>query len=202
MTVRGICANRLMRGGLTLGLLVAAIGAALAQPDDALARMREGGNVLLIRHAATEPGVGDPPGFRLGQCATQRNLSDEGRRQARALGEALLAARVPLAAVRSSRWCRCLDTARLAFESRVAVEPWPALDSFFDDRDAGPSQTRAALAALDAVPTGSNWVWVTHQVNISALTGAGAAPGEVVVARPSDGGLRVVARWRPPPSAD
>jgi hypothetical protein len=100
-------------------------------------------------------------------------------------------------AVRSSRWCRCVDTARLAFEPQVAVETWPALDSFFGDRSAEPAQTRAALDALAGLPARSNWVWVTHQVNISALTGSGAAPGEVIVARPVNGALRVLGRWRP-----
>ena len=197
MTGRSSRIGAAVRAGLAMLLLVAAAGVGRAQPVDALALMREGGNVLLIRHAATEPGVGDPPGFRLDDCATQRNLSAEGRSQAKALGDALRAARVPIAAVRSSRWCRCLDTARLAFQPQVAIEPWPALDSFFDDRDAEPRQTRAALAALAGVPAGSNWAWVTHQVNIGALTGVGAAPGEVVVARPAAGRLHVVARWQP-----
>jgi broad specificity phosphatase PhoE len=182
--------------GLAFGFLAGA-GIVRAQAADPLALMREGGNVLLVRHAATEAGVGDPPEFRLGDCRSQRNLSAAGRDQARKLGEALRAAGIPMDAVRSSRWCRCVDTARLAFEPQVAVETWPALDSFFGDRGAGPAQTRAALDALAALPARSNWVWVTHQVNISALTGSGAAPGEVIVARPVNGALRVLGRWRP-----
>jgi len=172
-------------------------GAVRAETPDALALMRAGGNVLLIRHAATEPGIGDPPAFRVEDCATQRNLSDAGRRQATQLGEALRAAGVPIAEVRSSRWCRCLDTARLAFEPQLAVRPWPQIDSFFGRREVAATQTKAALAALGGLPANSNWVWVTHQVNITALTGSGAAPGEVVVARPADGGLRVLGRWQP-----
>jgi broad specificity phosphatase PhoE len=72
------------------------------------------GHVLLIRHAATDPGIGDPPGFQLGQCGTQRNLSERGRREAQALGVAMQAGGVTVGPVWSSRWCRCLDTARLA----------------------------------------------------------------------------------------
>lgn len=172
-------------------------GAAGTATPDVVAVMRAGGNVLLIRHAATESGLGDPPGFRVDDCATQRNLSDEGRRQAARLGEALRKARVPLAEVRSSRWCRCLETARLAFGSQRPVHPWQPLDSFFGRREAAAAQTNAALATLDALPGDSNWVWVTHQVNIAALTGAGAEPGEVIVARPVDNGLHVVGRWQP-----
>lgn len=180
-----------------LFLLATFAEAAGAATPDVVAVMRAGGNVLLIRHAVTERGVGDPPGFRVEDCATQRNLSDEGRRQAARLGEALRKARVPIAEVRSSRWCRCLETARLAFEPQRPVHPWPPLDSFFSRREAAAAQTNAALAALDTLPSDSNWVWVTHQVNIAALTGAGAAPGEVIVARPADNGLHVVGRWQP-----
>lgn len=158
------------------------------------AELRRGGLVLLVRHAATEPGVGDPPGFRLGDCGTQRNLSAAGRAQALALGAALRARRIPVAEVRSSRWCRCLDTARLAFEGLVPVQPWPVLDSFFDDRAAGPSRTAALLAAARGVPAGANVVWVTHQVNITAFTGVVPVPGEIVVVRAGADGVIVVAR--------
>ncbi|HMS81661.1 MAG TPA: histidine phosphatase family protein, partial [Burkholderiaceae bacterium] len=79
--------------------------------------LRDGGCVLLLRHALTEPGVGDPPGFRIEACGTQRNLSAQGRAQAARLGASLRDAGVAIGPVRSSRWCRCLDTARLAFRS-------------------------------------------------------------------------------------
>lgn len=139
--------------------------------------------VLLLRHAQTEPGVGDPPGFVLGQCNTQRNLSDAGREQARKLGAALRARGLAPQRVRSSRWCRCLDTARLAFGS---VEPWPALDSFFDHRGRAEAQTTELRRARAALPSGGVEAWVTHQVNISALTGSGAAMGEVLLLRGGD----------------
>jgi hypothetical protein len=139
--------------------------------------------VLLLRHALTEPGIGDPPGFVLGQCPTQRNLSDAGRDQARKLGVTLRARGLAPQRVRSSRWCRCLDTARLAFGS---VEPWPVLDSFFGDRSRSDAQTAALRSALAALPVGRLEAWVTHQVNISALTGGGAAMGEVLVLRGTD----------------
>jgi broad specificity phosphatase PhoE len=133
-----------------------------------------------LRHAQTEPGIGDPPGFVPGQCNTQRNLSDAGREQARKLGAALRARGLVPQRVRSSRWCRCLDTARLAFGS---VEPWPALDSFFGDRGRVDAQTTEVRRALAALPMGRVEAWVTHQVNISALTGDGAAMGEVLLLR-------------------
>ena len=105
------------RAGLAcwLLLMVAATSARPLLADDAVAeRLGEPGAVLLIRHALA-PGIGDPDGFRLDDCATQRNLSAEGRAQSRALGELLATRDVAAGPVLSSRWCRCVDTARLAF---------------------------------------------------------------------------------------
>ena len=103
--------RRMLLQGLLLGALAPG-----ARADGALwALLGRGGHAVLLRHAVTDTGVGDPPGFRLGVCATQRNLSEQGRSDARRLGEELRARRVPVAGLLSSPWCRCLDTARLAF---------------------------------------------------------------------------------------
>ena len=172
-------------------------GRALATPDDSpfWRLLREGGCVVLMRHALTEPGIGDPPGFRLDQCSSQRRLSDEGRAQARRVGKAFERAGVTLAEVRSSAWCRCTDTADLAFGRHTV---WAPLNSFFQtgDRD---SQTSAVLQAVAGVRAPANWMLVTHQVNITALTGETPAMGELFVTRPgaSDGRLRVLARGNP-----
>jgi len=146
-------------------------------------RLRAGGHVLLIRHAATDPGIGDPPGFVLERCATQRNLSEAGRRDARRIGDALCSRGIPIGAVLSSRWCRCLDTARLVFGK---AEPAPMLDSMFNDDD---GRRRAKVAEVQA-RTGdyagkANLVLVTHDINIRALVGISVAQGEIVVARPA-----------------
>src|SRR5687768_7388314 len=95
-----------------------AVPFARAEEDDAArtwGRLREGGHVILVRHASTVPGTGDPASFRLGDCATQRNLSGEGREESRRLGARLRAERVPVGAVYTSPWCRCRETAVLAF---------------------------------------------------------------------------------------
>jgi broad specificity phosphatase PhoE len=178
-----------------LAVATAAAGAEL--PADLLLALRGGGQVLLVRHAQTEPGVGDPPGFRLDDCRTQRNLSAAGREQARALGAALRARGIPVAEVRSSEWCRCLDTARLAFADRTPVRPWAALNSFFGEASAEPERTRQLRAAAAEVPADVNVVWVTHQVNITALTGIVPAMGEVVIVRAGQDGPRVAGRWLP-----
>lgn len=164
-----------------------AFGAAADPGADALwQRLRGGGLVLLIRHAATDPGIGDPPGFRLGECATQRNLSEAGRLDARALGAAVRRHGVRIGPVWSSRWCRCLDTARLAFGR---VEPLPLLDSTFQVEEAAVrarlSELRTRLAGLRVT---DNLVLVTHDVNIRAMAGESVAQGEVVVARIAGGG--------------
>lgn len=186
----------LQRGLVLCAALIGAGAASASQLDPATAAvLREGGNIVLVRHATTVSGVGDPPGFRLDDCATQRNLSESGRDEARQLGQALRASGVRFAQVRSSAWCRCVDTARLAFDR--APEVWPPLNSFFAGQGDGAAQTQAALAEARRIPAGENWVWVTHQVNISALTDVVPAMGEVLVTRPRAAGLEVRARWRP-----
>lgn len=144
-----------------------------------LAELAKPGRVLLLRHAQA-PGVGDPPGFRLDDCATQRNLDDSGRRQAQALGSRLAKAGVTAARVYSSQWCRYLETARLL--QLGPVTGLPALNSFFErpqDRAATIAALRAFLAGLpvDDPPV----VLVTHQFNINALTSAStpAAGGSI-----------------------
>ena len=143
--------------------------------------LREGGCVVLMRHAQTDPGVGDPPNFKLGECSTQRNLSEAGREQARRVGAAFVRERVKLDQVRSSAWCRCVDTAMLAFKQNTV---WPPINSFFG-AGGQDEQTRAVLAAVQGWQAPRNLMLVTHQVNVTALTGEFLAMGEVVVTRPA-----------------
>lgn len=168
-----------------------------AQANDALWReVEKGGYVLLMRHAQTVSGVGDPPGFSLDDCKTQRNLSDEGRAQARHTGEAFRTRGIPLDTVRTSAWCRCVETAKLAFGK---ADVWSALNSFFQGPDTKAGQTAEVRDALPAVKKPGNWMLVTHQVNITALTGEWADSGEIVVARPvaePDGQLTVVGKLK------
>jgi phosphohistidine phosphatase SixA len=140
-----------------------------------LAVWRQSGGVLLIRHAATESGLGDPPGFVISQCRTQRNLSEAGRQASRAFGAWLQAQNFKPDAVRSSQWCRCQDTARLAFG---AYEDWPALNSTFAGQGDPAAQQQALRERLQALPAGRTEVWVTHQVIMTGLTGAYPSLGE------------------------
>src|SRR4051812_43239236 len=100
-----------------LSLLLFAAGAASAAETEAqlVALLKSGGQVVLMRHAVTTPGVGDPPGMTIGDCSTQRNLTDEGRAAAKAIGERLREAGIAFDYVATSPMCRCKETARLAF---------------------------------------------------------------------------------------
>lgn len=161
--------------------LVALAPAAPAQAPDALAELARPGHALILRHALA-PGFGDPPQFRLGDCATQRNLDAAGREQARALGARLREAGIREAKVYSSQWCRCLETARLL--GLGAVEPLPALNSFHGRPEERESKLAAVRAFLAALPRdGRPVVLVTHQVTVSGITGRGILSGGGYVLR-------------------
>jgi broad specificity phosphatase PhoE len=136
------------------------------------------GTAVLFRHALA-PGAGDPPGFKLDDCRTQRNLSVEGRVQARRIGRAFAERGIKVAAVWSSQWCRTRETADLAFPGQRVDRP--AFNSFFDDRGAAADRTRDALALLADWRGPGVLVVVTHQVNITALTDIVPASGEGIV---------------------
>lgn len=180
-----------LRRLMLLLLLLAAPGAARA--EDAWEVLRQGG-IVLFRHA-TAPGGGDPPGMRLGDCTTQRNLDATGRAEAARIGAAFHAQGIAVGRVLASAWCRTVETAEIAFPGRVEVEP--AFASFFADRGRGPAQTEAARAILLGWAGPGALVVSTHQVNITALTGIFPASGEGIVLRVEEGALRVAARIRP-----
>ena len=157
------------------GLALLPLWGARAQAQDLAQSIRRGGCAVLLRHAITDPGIGDPAGFTLERCSSQRNLSEEGRAQAKRIGAWFEARRLKPAVVRTSAWCRCRDTAQLAWGQALH---WSPLDSTFDNRRLAPAATQALRAALAALPAGGFEVWVTHQVNITALTGEFSSMGQ------------------------
>jgi phosphohistidine phosphatase SixA len=177
-------------------LLSPAVSAAAedATPEESWETLRRGGNVVLMRHAVA-PGGGDPPGFRLDDCATQRNLSDEGRDQARSIGEAFRVQRVAVDRVLTSQWCRCRETAELL--ALAPVEEYPVLNSFYSDRSTAEAQIEALRRFVAEADFRNNIVLVTHQVNITGLTGVFPASGEMVIVRP-DGqeGFELIGRLK------
>lgn len=170
-------------------MLLAAPAAGVADPE-VWALLERGGQVVLIRHAVTVPGMGDPPGMRMDDCSTQRNLSEEGRRDARRLGAAFRARGIAVDRVLSSPWCRCLETARLAFGT---AEPWPPLGNLFGRPQARDEQVRHMRALAGEQRTGGNLVLVSHASTISALTGVSPGTAETVVVTPQGSGRFTVA---------
>ena len=180
---------------LLLAALVFTFPAAWASTESPWDALRAGGYAVLIRHASTVPGLGDPPEFRLGDCSTQRNLSEAGREESRRLGARFKQEKVQISEVLSSRWCRCIDTAKLAFGS---VTPVPEFDSFFADRSTESAQTAAARMRIANFRGPGNLVIVTHQVNMTALTGAFPGQGEAFVVKADPAG-KIELKFRIPP---
>jgi len=177
-------------------LIALAFALVPAQADEALwDALHGGGHVLYVRHSLTEPGVGDPPGFRLEDCTTQRNLSDEGRAQARRLGRALAERKVPIGEVLSSPWCRCLATARLAFGRARA---WTPLSNLHGRQENAERQVRAIRPRIAAHEGEDNLVLVAHGSVAVALTGERPAMGELLVLKPQPGGFRLAGRLSVP----
>jgi phosphohistidine phosphatase SixA len=181
---------------------VAGMSSATALAGDTTAAvetlLRQGRVVLALRHALA-PGTFDPPGFRLGDCSTQRNLDDQGRAQARRIGQWFTSRGLQPRRVRSSPWCRCLETARLAFGE--AAE-WPALGSPRGSAEATNARSLQQLrqALHDVRRQGGFEVWVTHMFVIADLTGQGSASGEGLVLRAAAdaASVEVLGRLAPP----
>ena len=189
--------------GLLLAVLVAS-----SFPNQAVARdlaiwdklqgTNPKGYVLLIRHALA-PGVGDPSNFRLGDCSTQRNLSAEGREDAREIGEWLKRRDIPILRVESSRWCRARETAELLGLGTVRANK--NLDSLFEEVDpiGDPQTAKISKRIVNHRQTRGLLVMVGHFVNISALTGVGVESGEGVLVRANAKGELKVMGFSPAP---
>jgi len=166
--------------------------------DETWAALQRGAHVILLRHAVTTPGVGDPPGFKLDDCSTQRNLTEQGRAQARKLGEALRARKPVIDRVVSSPWCRCIETARLAF-NRTA-ETSVALSNLFGQSEHRDPQVSELRTLVSEFRGRGNLVLVSHGSTIVALTGVSPDTAEMVIVKPEGGGkFSVVGRLRPSP---
>lgn len=177
-----------------LALMAVLVWAPFASADDALwTLLRGGGQVVLIRHALTTPGVGDPEGMKIDNCSTQRNLSDEGRAHARQLGDAFRQRGIVVGRLLSSPWCRSLETAKLAFGKTPDVTP--ALGNLFGRSGETARQLAELRPLAGQKPANGNTVMVSHGSTIVALTGISPGTGEMVVLTPQGGGrFRVAGR--------
>lgn len=160
--------------------------AATAWSDDSQIweSLKTDGHIALLRHALA-PGIGDPSAFQLDDCSSQRNLSDEGRAQAKQIGDRFRENGIAAAEVYSSQWCRCLDTAALL--GLGTVKPLEAINSFFQDFERREGQTASLEKWIRSRTLKEPIVLITHQVNITALTGDFAASGELIVVRVPEG---------------
>jgi phosphohistidine phosphatase SixA len=190
---------------IKLGKIVALIAFSLVGSPSTLAQQSEPelwrainttGHIALMRHS-TAPGSDDPPNFTLGDCSTQRNLSSGGRELARVIGDRFRENGIDAADVYSSPWCRCMETSELL--DLGTINELMSISSLYQNVPNQPARERPAeiqkwLANKDFDrPT----VLVTHQVNITNLTGEFAGEGDMVIASVAvDGTLKVLGKIR------
>ena len=183
-------------------LLSSALLILLALPVQAklASDLGDGQHILLMRHADA-PGYGDPAGYQLDKCSTQRNLCDRGKKQSIIIGQWLSKQGINSANVISSVWCRCVDTAKLL--NKGAITTSPALNSFFDDMSLEKQQTQA-LEKLIQTQLNENpktpLILVTHHVNIEAYTGKVVNVGDMVLVKVDKNGKNLSQQIYPSPS--
>ncbi len=180
----------LVRQLLILAIVVLAHGSAIAADDAGLWSAIKNGEAFAIMRHALAPGTGDPEHFSVTDCTTQRNLSKEGRAQASMIGSGFRSRGITAADIYSSEWCRCKETAQLL--DLGEVRSLPPLNSFYESMGRRDEQTRALKKWLMAHKGTKPLVLVSHQVNISALTGRPTGSGEAVVAQVDNSGRVVV----------
>ena len=178
---------------------MAIFGLLQANASELSEALKKSDHVLLMRHALA-PGVGDPEGYTLQDCKTQRNLDATGRAQAKKIGQWLKAQGVREALVFSSAWCRCKETAeRLDFGTPVHE---PSLNSFFDDMRQGP-QSKLSLQKFIAAQLKTKGskalILVTHHVNIAEFMGENVGSGDMVLVKVNASGQLLSAKIYPSP---
>ncbi len=142
-------------------------------------QLEDGGKLLFIRHAYA-PGNGDPNNFNLNDCSTQRNLSEEGREQAKYIGEFFKKNNIEIDKVLSSEWCRCKETAKIAFENFSTNN---FLNSFYSSKYAKnkDKQIKALNDYIRKFQSDKNLILITHYVLISEVLNYAPSSGEIIV---------------------
>ena len=150
-------------------------------------QLEDGGKLIFIRHAYA-PGNGDRDGFNLNDCSTQRNLSDDGRKQAQRIGEFFTKNKIEIDKVLSSEWCRCKETAKIAFKNYSTNS---FLNSFYSSKFSKnkDKQVKAFNYYIKNLEIEKNLIFVTHYVFISEVLNYGPSSGEIVV---SDKNLNII----------
>ncbi len=199
--------NQVLRGlALVLSLLMPGMGAAetsVQTPDPSATaslknKLQSGGFVIFLRHTATDRTQIDRDRDDLSNCQSQRNLSESGREQARMIGDAMRKLDIPIGTVLSSPYCRCQDTAELAFGSSVVRRE---LRFGVGDDLLQTSKLAASLQTLLSTPPalGTNTVLVSHTANLKEATGIWPQPeGAAYVFKPlQDQGFEFLGRIPP-----
>ena len=161
-------------------LLITFIALTVSVKADLKKNLEEGGKLIFIRHAYA-PGNGDPKNFNLDDCLTQRNLSDRGRKQAKIIGNIFSKTNVSLSGIFSSEWCRCKETASIAFSK---FETKKFLNSFYSAKFANnrKKQVQEFENFLKKWNKKDNLIFVTHYVVISEILNYAPSSGEIVIA--------------------
>jgi Histidine phosphatase superfamily (branch 1) len=178
-------------GAALLGLAILSAQPSFAAEDPLWGLLKKGGYVILMRNSAVDEGLGDPKGYKVEDCATQLNLTDKGRAEAKKIGEEFKARKIPIKQVLTSQFCRAKETATLAFGK---ADVWEPLNSFYDKPMRKSEQTRLLHQRMESPPKdGSNLVLVTHGYNITSATGLNPDPGDMLIIEPAfKVGYRVV----------
>jgi phosphohistidine phosphatase SixA len=181
-------------------VLVCALACTSVNASELSDKLQSSDYVLLMRHTRA-PGIGDPANYTLNDCKTQRNLSDEGRKQAVAVGNWLKKQGLQTADVHTSAWCRCKDTAELLKLGRVTVEP--TLASFFDNMAQAKTQNQKLeqfIASQRQTKGKQALILVTHHVNIYEFMGENVASGDMVLAKVDSNGKMISYKLIPRPN--
>ena len=141
--------------------------------------LKDGKKIIFIRHAIA-PGSGDPESFNIKNCSTQRNLNDEGKIQSKKIGNFFKINKIKISKILSSEWCRCKDTAKIAFGK---FETFNALNSFYEARfqKNRSSQIRDLRNFISSWESDSNLILVTHYVVIYDLLNSAVSSGEMII---------------------
>ena len=144
-----------------------------------LKNLKNGGNLIFIRHAYA-PGAGDPDNFDINDCTTQRNLSEEGREQAKNIGNFFKDNKIPIYKVISSEWCRCKETAVIGFNK---FEKKKFLNSFFSPKFAKnkDKQVMDLKRYVKQFKSEKNLILITHYVVISEIIDYYSSSGEIII---------------------
>ncbi len=168
---------------MVAGLIAISAGQVSVADDQLWDLLKKGGFVILMRNSAVDEGLGDPKGYKVGDCATQLNLSDKGRAEAKKIGDEFKKRKIPIKQVFTSAFCRSKETAQLAFGK---ADVWEPLNSFYDKPDRKSEQTRMLHQRMENPPKdGANLVLVTHGYNIVSATGLNPDPGDMLIITPA-----------------